>query len=179
MLPFSLMYAIAISRMNIQIKKDTKPIYYDERGFTWVELLVVLVVMGIISAVAATSLVYDDPDLAAQTEVIKVHLRYAQLRSMNTDTTWYIQFATNGYALYKSGDVNPILLPGEDAPSIPLPSGMTINYGAVNLVAFDSWGRPCIDSAGLVLQASDRTVSVALGTQTQPIYITRHTGFIQ
>lgn len=152
--------------------------FENQRGFTWVELLIVLMIMGIISAVAATRLMYDEPELAGQTEVLKAHLRYAQLRSMNTDAVWYIQFAASSYALYQAGDANPVLLPGADAPLIALPSGMTLAYGTVNVVSFDSWGKPCTDSSGLVPQAADRTITVAMGSQNRSVTVTKNTGFI-
>ena len=180
MLPFSLKQSnddrwkkIPKSHGNILIA------FRNHRGFTWLELLVVLVIMGIISAVAASRLMYDEPELAGQTEVMKVYLRYAQLRSINTDTVWYIQFAANSYALYKSGEVNPVLLPGGDAPTINLPAGLVVNFGFSNIVSFDSWGKPCSDAAALVLQTTDRTINFTMGSQTRSIVITKNTGFIQ
>jgi MSHA pilin protein MshC len=151
----------------------------NNRGFTWVELIVVMVIMGIISAVVASGFMTDDTDLVAQTDTIKTHLRYAQLRSMNTNAVWYLQFTANSYELYKSGDAAAKLLPGGENPTITLPSGMSINYGAFNVVAFNSWGKPCTDSAGQVLQTPDRTLTVSSGSDSRTIVITENTGFIQ
>jgi MSHA pilin protein MshC len=151
----------------------------NNRGFTWVELIVVMVVMGIISAVVASGFMTDDTDLVAQTDTIKGHLRYAQLRSINTDTVWYLQFAAGSYELYKNGDATPKLLPGGDSPTITLPGGMNINYGASDVVAFNSWGKPCTDSAGQVLQTPDRTLTITSGSASRLIVITENTGFIQ
>ena len=151
----------------------------NNRGFTWVELLVVLVIMGIISAVAASRLMVDDPDLAAQAEVLKVDLRYAQLRSMNTDTIWYIQFEPHAYALHYAGTATPVLLPGKDSPLVALPAGMTLNYSSGSILSFDSRGRPCTDPAGMVLQTGDRTIQVVMGSQVRAIVITQNTGFIR
>ena len=90
----------------------------NNHGFTWIELIVVLVILGIISAVVVGSIMSSDTELAAQAEVIKTHLRYAQSRSMNSNTVWYIQFSSNSYSLYKKGDAVPKLLPGGDSPTI-------------------------------------------------------------
>jgi MSHA pilin protein MshC len=150
----------------------------DSHGFTWIELLVVMVIMGIISAIVVNRFMTDDTELSAQSEVIKGHLRYAQLRSMNTDIVWYLKFTANSYELYKSGDAVAKLLPGGDSPTINLPSGITVNYGASDVVAFNAWGKPCTDSAGQVLQVADRTLTITQGADNRSITITKNTGFI-
>ncbi len=151
----------------------------NNRGFTWVELIVVMVIMGIISAVVASRFTVDDTELVARTDTIKAHLRYAQLRSLNTDAVWYLQFTVGTYELYKSGDATPKLLPGAESPTITLPSGITVTYGAFAVVAFNAWGKPCTDSAGQVLQILDRTLTVIGGSDSRAIVITENTGFIQ
>jgi len=150
----------------------------DNRGFTWIELIVVMTMMGILSAVLATSMMDDNTELLAETQVIKAHLRYAQLRSMNTDQVWYIKFTANSYSLFKFGDATAKLLPGEDNLTNTLPSGLTINYGASDMVSFNTWGKPCTDAAGTTLQASDRTLIVSNASETRNVTITDNTGFI-
>ena len=145
-------------------------------GFTWIELIVVMVIIGIISAVVAGSMMSSDTELAAQTEVIKTHLSYTQTRSMNSDTVWYIQLSSNSYSLYRKGDAVPKLLPGGNSPTITLPVGMSITSGTVS---FDEWGKPCTDTDAQVAQATDRTLTVADGSGSRTITITKNTGFIQ
>lgn len=152
---------------------------HNNHGFTWIELVVVMVILGIISAVVTGSIMSSDTELAARTEVIKTHLRYAQSRSMNSNTVWYIQFSSNSYSLYKKGDAVPKLLPGGDSPTVTLPGGMSISYGAPDIVSFDGWGKPCIDIDALTAQATDRTLTVTDGSGSRTITITKNTGFIQ
>ena len=147
----------------------------NENGFTWIELLVVMVIMGIIGAVVASQGMKNDTELIGQSEVIKAHLRHAQLRSINTDTVWYVQFGSGGYALYRAGDVNPVALPGADGQLVTLPAGMSFPS---TLVSFDSWGRPCTDNAAQALQVSDRTLIASMNGESRSIIITRNTGFI-
>ena len=148
----------------------------NNHGFTWIELIVVIMILGIISAVVAGSMMSSDTELAARTEVIKTHLRYAQTRSMNSNTVWYIQFGSNSYFLSKKGDGNPKLLPGGDSPTITLPSGMSITTGTLS---FDDWGKPCTDTDAQIAQATDRTLTVTDGSGSRSIIITKNTGFIQ
>jgi MSHA pilin protein MshC len=152
----------------------------NNHGFTWIELIVVMMILGIIGAVVASGLTSRDTELAARTEVIKTHLRYAQIRSMNSNTVWYIQFGSNTYSLYKSGDVTPKLLPGSDSTAISLPGGMSINYGSPDIVSFDDWGKPCINTADPpAAQAADRTITVSDSSGSRDIIITKNTGFIR
>ncbi|MFC1798556.1 Tfp pilus assembly protein FimT/FimU [Thermodesulfobacteriota bacterium] len=154
----------------------------NQKGFTWIELIVVMMILGIVSAVVVSGFIDDDTELAAETEVIKAHLRYAQLRSMNADDVWYLQFTASTYKFYKNGDATPKLLPGGDSTTITLPSGMTIDDGALwsasDKVSFNTWGKPCTDASGIVLQAADRTLTVSTGSDNRTISITKNTGFI-
>jgi MSHA pilin protein MshC len=149
----------------------------NNHGFTWIELIVVMVILGIISAFVAGSLMSSDTELAARTEVIKTHLRYAQSRSMNSNTIWYIQLSSNSYSLYKKGDAVPKLLPGGDSPTITLPGGMSISSGTVS---FDEWGKPFTDIADPpTAQGTDRTLTVSDSSGSRDIIVTKNTGFIQ
>lgn len=151
----------------------------NNKGFTWIELIVVMTMMAILSAVVGTSMMDDNTELVAETQIIKAHLRYAQLRSMNTDQVWYIKFTATSYSLFKFGDATAKLLPGEDNPTNTLPSGLSINYGVLSdVVSFNTWGKPCTDTAGLTLQASDRTLIVSNASETRNVAITQNTGFI-
>ena len=147
----------------------------NQNGFTWIELIVVMVLMGIIGAVVASQGMKNDTELISQVEVIKAHLRYAQLRSMDTDTAWSIQFGGSAYALYRAGDVSPVSLPGSDGLQMAVPSGMSLPS---TVVSFDSWGQPCTDAAAQVPQAADRTLTVSMSGESRSITITRNTGFI-
>ena len=151
----------------------------NNHGFTWIELIVVMVIMGIISAVVAGSLMSSDTELAAQTEVIKTHLRYAQSRSMNSNLVWYIQFSATTYALYRNGDAAAKLLPGSESPTITLPGAMTVSYGASNIASFDDWGKPCTDTVAQTPLSADRTLTISDASGSRAITITKNTGFIQ
>lgn len=137
-----------------------------------------MAIIGIMSAFVAGRFMQGDSDLAAQTEVIKTHLRYAQSRSMNTNSVWYIQFSSNSYALHKNGVAGSKLLPGADSLSIALANGTIINYGAADIVSFDGWGKPCIDANAQTAQTTDRTLTISKGSGTSTITITKNTGFI-
>lgn len=158
-------------KMNLNINSDN--------GFTLLETIVVLIILGIISAVIISRFMVRNIDLIGQTEVIKTHLRFAQTRAMNSDTVWYLQFTGNTYSLYKSGDLDSKYMPGEDNAIVTLPSGISVNCEISNIISFDSWGKPCSDDAGQTLQATDRSITVSAGLKNEIIIITKNTGFIE
>jgi len=163
----------------------------NERGFTMIEIIVVLLVMVIIGAAIVMSDVYSITgyDLSSEVDIIKTHLRYAQSRAMNSNSIWGMKFdgssGTGSYYLFQivPGSTGGRLeekrpLPGEDRgnyptddpPDVSLPDGMGISSGTVY---FDGWGRPYTEVPPSV-ESSTITVTV----HTEAITIEKNTGFI-
>jgi len=116
-------------------------------GFTLLEIVVVLLVLGIVSTVVVSRYVNADADAqnAALMGKISSHLRYARNASMNSDTTWWIDFDSGAYRLYRrdaAGTDTSAVFPGEDEPVVDLPDGFGPNIS----VYFDDWGRPANNS---------------------------------
>ena len=154
----------------------------DNSGFTLVEIVSVIVILSIISAVVASRFYFSDSNLGAQTEAIKVYLRYAQVRSMNTESVWGIRCAGTSLWLYKDGDITSrVRLPGEDSATVDLDEkGISIRDGEATtfIVSFNDWGKPCSDAAATDEQDSDRTLTVDSDAKNTNITITKNTGFI-
>jgi prepilin-type N-terminal cleavage/methylation domain-containing protein len=88
-------------------------------GFTLLEAIVVLLIVGIVGAAVAARMVISNPELNAQTEVTKTHIRYAQIQAMNSDMVWGIHCEGTSYWLFKdSNKANKVLLPGEDSDTV-------------------------------------------------------------
>lgn len=153
----------------------------NNSGFTAIEIITVMIVMGIISAFVIGRAMDDKPELIAQKEVLKVHLRYAQSRAMNSNDNYGIISNATGsnYSLFRynggSGVVN-VSFPGE-GPNIDL-SVLGLSMNADIIVSFDSRGIPYMDNSG-TLQAGDRTLTLSAGSDNETITITQNTGFIQ
>ncbi len=65
-------------------------------GFTIIEIITVLIVVGILTSVAAASFSsMDDEKLATEVEILKSHLRYAQSRAMMDTASRGIAFSEN------------------------------------------------------------------------------------
>lgn len=131
-----------------------------EKGFTMVEIIAVLVLLGVVSALLVFRSSSDQTDVSASADKLKVNLRYAQMRAMNSDVAWGIQFNGGSYSLIRDMTGTPVTerLPGEITSSVSFSSAVT------GSVQFDAWGRP----SGL------NTINIGAITIT----ITPDTGFI-
>lgn len=138
-------------------------------GFTLIEIITVLIVISIVSAVIVNRLMDTSVELIAQTDVIKTHLRYAQSRAMSSNVIWGIRFNGNTYWMFNNGSINnKVFLPGEGSDTLNLPPGKT----ATETVAFDSWGKPYNNDSGNSDHLGGPVGNLA-------IVITKNTGFIE
>jgi len=164
------------------------PLYADNRGFTLMEVIVVLVLMAIFAVIAVSRQPQTDMTLRAGAEVLKSHLRYAQMRAMSSDRGWGISYDsdTGDYWLI-SGQVadRRINLPGENQNSVNLISnGISVEEGDFTLI-FDHRGRPDITAPTLTTLSFDegtRSATLTLvksGESNATITILQNTGFIQ
>jgi prepilin-type N-terminal cleavage/methylation domain-containing protein len=121
----------------------------DNKGFTLIEVIAVLIILGIIAAVAVSRVSSNQSDLIPQTDIVKSHLRFAQLKALADDvqvdgvtaSTWGIVFSETYYTLYNNNNpATTSTLPGASDGAIhTFPSGVTVVAAPVT---FNSWGNP-------------------------------------
>ncbi|MHC4458236.1 MAG: pilus assembly FimT family protein [Planctomycetota bacterium] len=153
-------------------------------GFTIIEIITVLIVMGIITAFVIGRAGTTRTDLVVQNEILKAHLRYAQTLAVNSTLNFGIEsdVGGNNYWLFKydTSEVPPVVkinLPNQSANQVNLSSsGLSITAGAI--ICFDTRGIPYTNYTASTIQAADRTITISDGSNSIPITITKNTGFI-
>jgi len=150
-------------------------------GFTFLEVILVLLFISIFATVAVLRQPPTDVALQVRSEVLKAHIRYAQGRAMNTDTAWGLRYDDNmnTYWLF-SGDNpddpgNRRLLPGENDTTVRIEQGIVLDHGGFTL-SFDTWGRP---GSGGSLLSSALPITLSKNGQSTRLTIIPNTGFVQ
>lgn len=159
--------------LNKQIRDapGKRPLFFKSgSGFTIPEVLAVLLIIGIIAAVAISRYWDTNTDDPAAANALKAHLRYAQLRAMGDTVTWGIEINGSSYTLQRNKTTAPVNLPGENNATKTLQN--TSVTPADTIIFSKGMGIP-VDSSDNTLE-SDLVFSV--GSET--ITITEFTGFI-
>jgi MSHA pilin protein MshC len=145
----------------------------NSRGFTLIEIIAVLVILAIFTAVAISSVTGKDAaSLQAEVDTLTSHLRYAQALAMNdissdaaSPTRWGITVSGPSYTLIKDisgAQTSPYHLPNESSETHT--TTLTGTWTETGTVLFDELGSPSATSVTYV---------------GQQINITTGTGFIQ
>ena len=94
----------------------------SQNGFTLLEIIAMLVIVGILTAVAVSRINNFDAEVIAGADALKMHLRYAQTMAMNSnpntgdETVWGIKCDGTSYWLFNgiNPDVNIVFLPDDE-----------------------------------------------------------------
>ena len=156
--------------MTIKNKTCSPNIPSPSRGFTMLEIVAVLVILGVLAAVAVNRFTDIGAKDVAEANTLKVHLRYAQLRAMGDIFPWGIEIEEGQYTLLReNGDA--LNLPGESSTT---KEDIEVNIDSATIWFSAARGQP-MDGPEQDPRSNDLEISV--GNQT--ITITAETGFIE
>ena len=149
-------------------------------AFTFIELLIVLLVMSILTAVAAPtffdSLLFHRVETAARR--VKADLELARTQARVTSATQSITFVGSVYTLSNTKSLDkPGAIYSVDLTKQPYSlDSATANFSNLATVSFDGYGSPT-SSGTVVLKAKSHTCTVTLNGTTGDVTITSsHSG---
>jgi len=148
-------------------------------GFTIIEIVAVLLLLGVLAAGAVSVLPRSDAGLITEADRLGTHLRYAQIRALADTYQWRLAFIDAqtyqlGPVVVPGAGFAPAIVPGTGATQRTLTAGVTTSPATV--IRFDSWGRPLSD-AGIPLGAN-QTITLTEGGRNATITIRAGTGLI-
>ena len=167
----------------------------NRRGFTFIEILVVVLVLGIASAIIVPQIsAHDDLDAAAAARAVMADLLYAQNRAISTGQTMYVSFNPSGqqYGLYSSMtpqqqvlthpvNLNNYVMTFGQAGSNNISADVTlgsVSFNSQNTIAFDELGIPYAYNSGITPLTQPGTIVLNCGSYSLTISVTQDTGEI-
>ena len=144
----------------------------NSRGFTLIEIIAVLIIIAIITAVAVSRSMSTQNNLIQQVDIVKTHLRFAQLKALNDDVnTWSITFTTGSYSLSCTAGTNSTCpssqLPSESSSSHSFPTSVTVKSITPSAaIIFDRWGSPTGGVTAIKLTQGSQTITITVAANT-------------
>ena len=147
-----------------------------QRGFTLVELVVVLVLLGIVAATVGVRMSGSSSNLGAQADQLASDIRYVQSLSMTRGQRHCIAFTVASYQITNTNCAALVVLPTSVNP-MPMGSGTTLAFTNA-LITFDTLGRPFTDAAATTALAAVSVITLRGGGQNATVRITPQTGLV-
>ncbi|MBS3934974.1 MAG: GspH/FimT family pseudopilin [Sulfuritalea sp.] len=143
-----------------------------QRGFTLVELVTILILVGILAAVALPRMdLLRGWDEIGYRDRVKATLQYARKAAVAQRRAVRVTIANSGFTVEVQRQTPegegaaawaPLILPGGDAHSFAAPGGVTLTP-ADDVLTFDALGRP---DAGRVYAVSGGVGAIVVEAET-------------
>ena len=153
-------------------------------GFTLVELVVVLLIVGVLAAMFVPRMGNDSLILAAQADQVIGDIRYVQSLAMTQGQRYRITFTPSAFpVIYQymltGGAVVSHPVAGSTAVTLNSQVTMSLTNLPNNLIGFDGTGTPYSDAAVSTPLMSAAAVRLTYGSDSRDIAIQPQTGSVQ
>lgn len=148
------------------------------RGFTLIELILVLLIVSIISTYAAIKFPSGSINISAQADQIIADIRHTQSLAINRGQRYRINFNGDRYWISNADGSTLYTHPASSSAVIFLNTGIT-SSSTHSFLVFDGQGKPYTDALtpGTAL-AADAVITLTAGSETRTVRITPETGRI-
>ncbi len=138
-------------------------------GFTLIEVIIVLIILGILAAVAVSRGNFDT-DQWVNPDVFASHLRYAQSRAMAMEHPWGLEATGGTYTMFQvdEGTKKNVALPGSSEAAKKVPNGTWW---------FDGMGRPYFGKE-YKADVSPTNTNITINVAGKIVTITAITGYV-
>ncbi len=129
----------------------------NNKGFTLIEMISVILVVGIMGAVALPMFDTSTIDVSMAGNTVQADIQYTQELAMTRDQNVSISFVNNATAYDVPADPNGVF----PLETRQLPRATTIQTGGT--ITFNSFGeRTAASAASIVLNASGSTITITI-----------------
>lgn len=147
------------------------------RGFTVIEVVTVLVILGIVTALVVSRVNFQRGGLNARLSEIRSQLRYLQLESMKQNIPMGLGCDGTNYWAYFTANSTKFSLPAETQTNITL-SSKSMTMGSF-YYSFDANGVPYTGSGATPTKLSSAaSISITVDGATGTLTLTPETGFV-
>lgn len=150
------------------------------KGFTLVELVMVIVIIGVLAVVAAPRLQLDGFSLRGASQDLIKAIRYAQMQSMTHSGATHYQIVIDGSGFTVSQGGTAITDPVTGAASYTQDAQFWsgVNPTSTATISFNSRGTPCLSAAPCTTEATANTaIILTKGSDTVTVTVERWTGY--
>lgn len=153
------------------------------RGFSLIELIIVLILMTIVGSVAYMAWPNDTFNVSAQAESLASDIRYTQALSVTKNARYRVDFTNPAQYQILDSTGTATTIPSVNATTVAFATGIT-HSSAINYLVFDGHGAPyssTTSNGGGTVLSGDLIIVVSGTLGTKQILVVSETGgvFVQ